>query len=247
MRWPPCAASLASVLGLIKRRRHPRRRGHRPRDRVVSERLCRRHTRPAPASSRICWRSFRCSRTPLRRRHRRVADGRVRGRRRAGGGGEDAAEDPRRRARASSARPTRISPSRSAARASCSSIAARTMTATRRASSRSSACRRRRFPTTSPSSATPPTASPACRAGARSPPPPCSPSTATSSRFPPIRASGASTPPTQVTLAADAQPRTRERVPLPRSGDAAHHIPLFNSVDELRWRGPTKEFAALCS
>ena len=180
-------------------------------------------------------------------RRRGVADGRVRGRRCAGRGGGDGGGRPARRARAhlhagqgsGAVRP------RHARRADGSPRRARS--ATKPAWSRSSACRRRRFPTTWRSSATAPTAIRACPAGARSRPRPCW------RKFRHLEAIPADWRTWGVNAAsAGAWPRRW-------SGSATQaflfrdlatlrtDIPLFESVDELRWKGPTPAFAALAA
>ena len=46
---------------------------------------------------------------------------------------------------------------------------------------------------------------------------------------------------------AHARARARPRVPVSDAGDAAHRHALFESVDELKWDGPTPAFAALAA
>ena len=120
------------VVGIVlaaacERGRHPRRRRHRPRHRVVPQRPVARLQVDRRACRRELLAQFPLVEDGARGgRLHRVADGRVRGRRRAWRRrGCVAAADDRGRAGRSSARPTRTSASASAAR-SCSSTGART-------------------------------------------------------------------------------------------------------------------------
>ena len=171
---------------------------------------------------------------------RGVAARRVRGRRRARRGRRARRRRPRASRRSGSARPTRTSRSACAARASCSSTAASAPRSTRPACARSSASTPSRSPTISRWSATAPTASRACPAGARSRRRPCS-ARYGAPREDPGRgrrlgrarcAAPAGSPPRS--------PRSRERraaVPPPRHA-RARRPRRWARVDDWRWRGP---------
>ena len=140
------AGVLHSILQMIEDGSDPRRRRHRPRDRVVPQRSVaglqdrrRRRPRAAGAVPAAGGRARGDGR-------RGVADGRARGRRRAGLGGAHRRRGRRGRAGAASGRRTRTSPSACAATASCRSTAARTRSATRPACARSSASSRALIP-----------------------------------------------------------------------------------------------------
>ena len=158
-----------------------------------------------------------------------------------------AARSARRRAW-SSARPTRTWRSACAARASCRWIAARARCATKRASSRSSASRRRRFPTTWRWSATRPTAIPGLPGwGAKS-------AAAVLREVRPPRSDPRRL--ADVGRQRDESgarwrgrwPRERERAFLFRDlATLRTDIPLFDTVDELQWKGPTPAFAPLAA
>ncbi len=167
-----------------RRRRHPRGRGHRLRDRVVPQSPVARPTRPATASTRCCGRSSALLEEALEALGRaRLADGGVRGRRRAGGSRGQGRARP---ARGPGAH-LHAGQGPGAVRARHAGRAARSAApddrGTRPAWWRGSASARPRSPTTSRWSATAPTASPGCRAGAPSRRPRCWPPTGTSKRF----------------------------------------------------------------
>ena len=112
---------------------------------------------------------------------------------------------------------------------------------------RSSASRRRRSPTGSPSSATPPTASPASRAGARSRRPRCSPATGGSRRSPTTPRRGTSRCAARDRLAAALRARREDAALYRRLATLRTDVPLAESLADLEWRGARRaELEALC-
>ena len=232
-----------------QRRRDAPRRRDRPRHRVVSQHALarlqdgRRHrARPAgavPAARR---------RAPLARRGR-LADGGVRGGRCAGVGAA-AARARDRAGRAGGHLHARQGSGAVGAGHAGRAVEspARVRRATRQASSASSACRRPRFPTTWPWSATPPTAIPVFRGwGPKS-------TAAVLAKFGHLES-------IPDRLARVARERRQRRARWRRRSRASAtqallfrelatlrtDIPLFESVDELEWRGPTPAFARLAA
>ena len=228
---------LGSMLGDARAGRDPRRRGHRPGRRVVPQRPLDRVQDERGHGARAARPSSRCSRTPSRARRRRVADGRARGRRRAWRPPRRVArEDPRVERvvhlhSRQGPRAVRRGPGGRAARPPPG--------AGDRRGRRAGEVRRgpRRSPTTSRWSATPPTASPACPAGARSRPRWCSPGTSTSTPIPDDVADW--------DVRSAARPSWRRRSPA-RATRAALFLDLatlrtdadVGDVDDWEWRGP---------
>ena len=208
--------------------RDARRRRDRPRHRIVPQRSVARLQDRRRASTPELLAQFPIARGRARgaRRHG-VGDGRVRGRRRARVGRRGVAATTTASTGCSSAPPTRTSasacedPKVRAARPppgpSVIDEAGVRETLRRRAA--------RRSPTTSRSSATPPTAFPGLPGGARSRPPRCSPATSTSRRSPTTRGEWEVDVRGAAKLAATLARRTRGGGAVPRPRHAAHSTP----------------------
>ena len=245
-RWARCAACCTRCAALLEGRRDPRRRRHRPRHRVVPQRSVarlqdRRRHRPGPVGPVPAARGGTRGLRP-----HGLADGRVRGRRRAGLRGRQGRARPACRAPCSSARPTRTWRSACAAR--------RVVQVRPRAQGDARRSRRRRevrraagvdprLPGARGRLA--PTAIRACAAGAPSRQRRCWRASVTSTRFPTTTGTGESTW------------RAPARSPRPcgatatRPGSSARwptlrtDVPVFESVDDLAWSGPTPAFDAV--
>ena len=237
---------MRSMLALLRDpARHPRRRRDRPRHRVVPQppvrRLQDRRGHPARPVGPVPARRGRAARA----RHRRLADGRVRGRRRPG--------HRRRPLRRRVDQVVILSPDKDLAQC----VAAT-------ASSPTTACAARRYdeagvrakfgvppasiPDCSRWSATPPTASPASPAGARSRPPPSSPPTATSKPFPIDPGRWTVAVRGRDRLAAALAARRAEAQLYKTLATLRRDVPLAEHLAELRWAGvPRAAIEALCA